>query len=167
MAQIDIRHPLTGASASMTVWKDGQLNLLFTHILMSSRHLAANGFYAIKPIEVSIWVADMGAWAAKYGNCWKFASLSLGNNIFIHQNLIKPQQIGHILHEYCHLLFGNNEQDVHKAAIEICEKVIQHYDDIILSFQNKTVAYYVSKSDYEDALGYLKATISLFSPTQA
>ena len=165
---ININHPRTKQVIPMEYWVNKNLNNSLVHIIMSCKYLAEQKIFHLKQINVRLFEANM-FWAEKHRKSfglgiryWIFAGLNVGIDIFIHKDLNKYETIAHILHEYCHLIFGDNEKIVHEKAMELCLKIIQNYDKILWTFENKTIAHSVSKGEYEYALRYLNATKDLF-----
>lgn len=165
---INIHHPRTGEVISMDYWVNKDLNNFLVHMIMSSKYLAKQKIFHLKQIKIRLFEANM-FWAEKRRKSWGlglkywlFAGLNVGNDIFIHEKLNKYESIAHIIHEYCHLIFGDDERTVHEKAIELCLRIIQNYDKILWSFENKTISHSVSKENYEHALRYLNATKDLF-----
>ena len=165
---ITIEHPRTGEKIQVRVWNDHRLNIYSTHIIMCIQYLYKNRIFDLTDIGVRVFRADFSSFVEEHHHhligmrYWLYAALNIENNIFIHSGLNKYESIAHILHEIGHIKFGDNEKLIHSKAQELCLKIVQNYDRIIFTFENKRIANSVTKAEYEIALRYLYGTRHLF-----
>tara|TARA_Y100000310_G_C20547116_1_gene746133 strand:+ start:284 stop:787 length:504 start_codon:yes stop_codon:yes gene_type:complete len=165
---IPINHPKTGKKIQVRTWIDRRLNIYLTHLIICVQYLHKNRIFDLTDISVRVFRADFSSFVEKHRHhiigmrYWLYAASNIGNDIFIHKGLNKYESIAHIIHEICHIKFGNNERLVHSKAQELCMRIIQKYDNILFTFENKKIANSVTKADYEIALIYLHGTRHLF-----